>query len=124
MRKKGEPYGWQFREQVLERIRRGERIAQLSIELGIARGILYEWRSNAEPWANGLGGSEDAVVRENRELKAHIAELEASLGQEVVEKDFFESALRRVAARGANSDANGSKTSELKSAARWNRKAN
>jgi transposase-like protein len=123
MRRKGEAYGLEFREKVLERMRRGERVAHLSRELGITESLLYEWKSKAEPWASGSPGREDEASKEIRRLKARVAGLEGALGREAMEKDFFENALRRVAARRGISDGNGSKTSGLKSAAGWNRKA-
>jgi hypothetical protein len=53
-----------------------------------------------------------------------VGQLERLLGQEMAEKDFFESALRRIAVQRGTSSASGSKSSELKSAAGWERKAN
>ena len=123
MRRKGEPYGWKFREEVLERMRGGERTAHLSRELGISESVLYEWRSKTEPWAAAPLGREEGARGEIHRLRTQVAGLESALGREAMEKDFFENALRRVAARRGTSDGNGSKTSGLKSAAGWNRKA-
>jgi transposase-like protein len=123
MRRKGEAYEPEFREEVLERLRRGERVAHLSRELGITESLLYEWKSKAEPWSSGSAGREDEASQEIRRLRARVAGLESALGREMMEKDFFESALRRVAAKRGISAASGSKTSGLKSAAGWKRKA-
>jgi transposase-like protein len=123
VRRKGEVYELEFRDEVLERMRRGERVAHLSRALGIAESVLYEWRSKAQPLAGGPTGREDEETREIRRLRTRVAGLESALGREVMEKDFFASALRRVAGRRGTSDGNGSKTSGLKSAAGWHRKA-
>ena len=124
MKKKGEVYGLKFREEALERIRRGERVARVAKDLGCHRSLLYQWRSKAEPWASEPPGREDAAGQEIRQLKMRVGQLERLLGQEMAEKDFFESALRRIAVQRGTSSASGSKSSELKSAAGWERKAN
>ena len=123
MRKKGDVYEVEFREGVLERMRRGERVAHLSRELGLSESLLYQWKSKAEPWCSEPAGREDEAMQEVRRLRARVAGLESALGREAMEKDFFASALRRVAARRGTSAASGSKTSGLKSAAGSKRKA-
>ena len=73
MRKKGDVYGVEFREEVLERMRCGERVAHLARELSLSESLLYLWRSSAEPWAAGPPGREEEATKENRRLRARGA---------------------------------------------------
>ena len=104
----------------------GERVKALSQELLISRGLLFEWRLQAE---RRSGGSPSQVQRrqgdgEVQALEARIAELEAAIGRTMLERDFLASALRRIGMANPSSEPAGKKTSGPRSADRWNRKAN
>ena len=124
-RRKGQHYSLGFREQVLQRIRLGERIRQLSGELKVPRSVLYEWREKAESRPVGKKYEQEDQQRDRGigAWEARIAELEAALGRKTLEVDFFRSALRRFEQTGQPAGEGGEKPSGLKSAAGWNRKA-
>ena len=124
-RRKGQHYSLGFQEQVLQRIRLGERIRQLSWELKVPRSVLYEWREKAESQPGGKKYEQEEQQRDREigALEARIAELEAALGRKTLEVDFFRSALRRFEQTGQPAGEGGEKPSGLKSAAGWDRKA-
>ena len=124
-RKKGQRYSLGFQEQVLQRIRLGERIRLLSWELKVPKSVLYEWREEMEgrPGGKKYEQEEQQRDREIGALEARIAELEGVIGRQTLELDFFRSALRRIGETPPNSESAGEKPSGLKSAAGWNRKA-
>lgn len=99
----------EFKLKAVERIGSGELIRSLAAEFGVHRQLLYKWRdalaegerrrrgrpSKAEALARaadrtGLGALEVAERR--------VAELERKVGQQAVELDFFQGALRRIKA--------------------------
>lgn len=119
-------YSAGFKEQVIQRMREGERVKALSHELLISRSVLFSWRAESE---ERPGGQKYEKVRRQRDgevqaLEGRIAELEAAVGRAMLERDFLASALRRIGMRIPNSESAGKKTSGPRSADRWNRKAN
>ena len=106
-----------FKVDVVQRLEAGEALASVSKELGIARKLLYEWRS---AWRRlGVAGlnrkrgpkpgrrrrsdrppSESSVAKggtpagELERAEARIAELERTIGRQQVDLDFFRKALR------------------------------
>lgn len=124
-RKKGQHYSLGFKEQVLERMRLGERIRLLGWELKVPKSVLYEWRKQAE---GRPGGKQYEAARKERDqevaaLEARIAELEGVVGRQTLELDFFAAALRRVEGSGQGNREAGEKASGPKSAAGCSRKA-
>ena len=99
-----------FKLKALERIERGETISALSVEFGVHRQLLYKWRDAHR--AGRLGRrrgrptkaealARDGALGERGELETaqrRIAELERKVGQQAVELDFFQGALRRIKA--------------------------
>jgi transposase len=109
-----------FKASVVRRLEAGEALATVSKELGIARKLLYEWRSawrqlgvaglnrkrgpkpghrrlSARPSSEleaGSSASEAATAVELARAKARIAELERTIGRQQVDLDFFRKALR------------------------------
>ena len=97
-----------FKLKALERLEAGETIAALAEEFGVHRQLLYKWRdaaragrlgarrgrpTKAQAVARQAGLAEtDALAAANR----RIAELERKVGQQAVELDFFQGALRRI----------------------------
>jgi transposase len=100
----------EFKLKALERIRRGETIAALSKELGVHRQLIYKWkdayRDGAVPAPVGRPTKSVVLSRrlageELNELEAarrRVAELERKVGQQALELDFFQQALRRIEA--------------------------
>ena len=108
---------------VLSRIAAGETVSALSVELGIPRKYLYQWRERfrlggeaalrsrgrptkadmaamrpgpAEPGTR-VGSQPPPGRRDELDLaRARIAELERKIGRQELELDFFQQALRRV----------------------------
>jgi transposase len=124
-KKKGRRYNLGFKEQAIQRMQEGERVKTLERELEMSRSTLFSWKREA-------AGRPDSAKREQAKaqkagetvaLEARIRELEAALGRKTMENDFFQSALRRLAASGLAAGKAGAKSSGQKSAAGWNRKA-
>jgi transposase-like protein len=95
-----------FKLKVLERLEAGETIALLAAEFEVHRQLLYKWRdakragtlgsrrgrpTRAQSAARAAGG-----VSELEQARRRIAELERKVGQQAVELDFFQGALRRI----------------------------
>ena len=95
---------------VIERLEAGETVASLARELGVHRQLIYKWRdvhragrlgvrrgrptrAQALARATGLAETDPLAAAERR-----IAELERKVGQQAVELDFFQGALRRIKA--------------------------
>ena len=99
-----------FKLKALERIERGETISALSAEFGVHRQLLYKWRDAHRVGRLGARRgrptkaealAREGVSAERSELEAaqrRIAELERKVGQQAVELDFFQGALRRIKA--------------------------
>lgn len=96
-----------FKLKAVERIRSGEPIWVLSKEFGVHRQLLYKWRdafAKGEPRRRGRPTKAEALARRTNtaglsELEIaerRIAELERKVGQQQLELDFFQQALRRV----------------------------
>jgi len=107
-------YSMRFRQRVVERMQLEKNISQLSRELGLDRSMMYIWKRSGEV---------NVRDRQIQELQAKIAGLEGVIGRQVMELDFFESALRRTRETVQPSGGDGENTSTLKSAAASERKA-
>jgi transposase-like protein len=117
-------YSDEFRSQAVGRMRAGARVKQLSRELNVARSVLFEWRSKAEQKRVGFYEQEERQQeRKIQELRGEVRELQAKVGQQAMELDFFRGALRRVGAKIPDSGNAGKNRSVLRSAAGVNRKA-
>jgi transposase len=103
-------FSLEFKRAALDRIERGEPISALSAEFGVHRQLLYKWRDAHR--AGRLGArrgrptraealAREAALQETDEFEAarrRVAELERKVGQQAVELDFFQGALRRIKA--------------------------
>jgi len=104
-------YSREFKLSVIERMEAGEQVSALSRELGVPGGRLYGWMKLFR-----LGGAENLrrarrprkvwgakppprPAKDFAEAQERIGELERKIGQQQVELDFFQQALRQV--RGA-----------------------
>src|SRR5713101_5492850 len=91
-------YSMRFRQRVVERMQLEKNISALSRELGLDRSMMYIWKRKLEKRAYGNVRSGEVNVRDKqlRELQGKIVGLEAVIGRQALELDFFESALRRT----------------------------
>ena len=92
----------EFKIAAAQRMQRGESASELARELEVKRTKLYDWTAEYErygaeafPGAGRRQGDQPRVER-GREDEARIAALERKIGQQAVEIDFLEQALRRV----------------------------
>ena len=127
----------EFKLEALRRMEAGENVSVLAREFGVSRKSIYQWRNryrlggskalrrrgrmtNAEisaheekpaaeklPEKDGRQTSLEELARAQR----RIAALERKIGQQQVELDFFQQALRQVGDRRRPSDEPGAKTS-------------
>ena len=93
----------EFKVSAARRMLAGESASALARELEVKRGKLYEWASQLERFGEaeafpGPGRRRDDVVRveRGREDEARVAALERKVGQQALEIDFLQQALRRV----------------------------
>jgi transposase len=109
----------------VQRILAGENVADLARELGVERTVPYKWqrryaRGGAEALHGRKGrplGSPNAAdkrppaVTDFDTAKQRIAELECKIGQQELELDFFQRALRQVGKQLQPGDGPGKKPS-------------
>jgi transposase len=127
-------YSRELKLAALERMERGESIGALAQELGVRASRLNEWRQTwrlcgdvssrvrARPpsgegvvdrpavrkaMERGAGDAEPVGVAGLAAAKRRIAELEHKIGQQELDLDFFQQALRRVGAKRPSSGGNG-----------------
>jgi len=118
-------FGRAFKLEVVRRLAAGESGTALALELRINRTILYRWRDAvrdggeealrdgpgrprlAEARSMALARGPAARARDLEEARRQIARLERKVGQQQVDLDFFEQALRRIEASRRPSDGPG-----------------
>jgi transposase len=112
----------EYKLSVIERMAAGENVSALSRELGVARKCLYQWRDRyrlggavalrsrgrmTKAEAAAMRGAGAVVPQaaispprappdELRRAQARIADLERKVGQQELDLDFFQRALRHV----------------------------
>jgi len=102
-------YEVEFKLAAVERLICGEPIDALAAELGVTKLKLYQWRLKyrregvlrraGRPGRSAVKGEATAApqaVRDGKSARARIAELERKVGQQQLELDFFQQALRQV----------------------------
>jgi transposase len=114
-------YNREFKLAVVERMMAGESVAALSRELGVAASLFHKWcghfrrggpqalRPACRP-RKGFGAS-DLEPEDLVRARKRISELERKVGQQQVELDFFQQALRRVRGARQPNDGRGARTS-------------
>jgi transposase len=106
-KRKRRVFSREFKLSAVQRMIAGESTAELSRELGVPSGHLYQWcghfrRGGAEGLRpacrprKGFGASELAPAQDLATARKCISELERKVGQQQVELDFFRQALRQV----------------------------
>jgi transposase-like protein len=105
----------------VELMKQGTDVSKLASELGVHRSTLYDWKNQPErrTGVEALTPQEQEI----RGLREKVAVLEALVGRQVTELDFFAGALRRIEEIRQNSSNAGGAASTPKSAGGCNRKA-
>jgi transposase-like protein len=97
-------YSFEFKKTAVDRLNSGESGAALSLELGIRRKFLYQWRASGfgsqKIEVSGQPSIEPEAVDQQQQslnkLQKQVAELERLTGRQAAELDFFAAALRAV----------------------------
>jgi transposase-like protein len=97
-------YPLAFRKLAVERLKSCDNIVALAAELGVHRRLLYKWRDQLEPIADGEGPP--ANLRE-RELRQQVRQLKGLVADKTLEVDFFKGALQKIEARRQNRSKSG-----------------
>jgi transposase-like protein len=112
----------EFKLSAVKRMMAGESAAALSRELKVPSGHLYKWcthfraggaealRPACRP-RKGLGVLDLEATKDLATARKRISELERKVGQQQVELDFFQQALRQVGGARRPSDGHGVRTS-------------
>ena len=118
-------YSIRMRERAVERLLLGESATRLAKELGVHRTTLYGWKRKVEQRrrVRPAGKARDGRDVRIEELEDKVVRLEAVVGRQWLELDFFDSALRRIAEKRQRNAASGDTSSTARSAAACNRKA-
>ena len=125
MGKERRQFSREFKLMALARMEEAANVDALARELGIRRELLYVWRGKF------LAGGAEALRGTGRprptahpvetaaapavSAEKRIGELERKLGQQALEIDFLERALRRIEASGRPSDRPGATASSRRS---------
>ena len=105
-------YTKEYRQQVIERLKRSESVVALAKETGVHRRLLYKWREQLEACDQEDGPPESS--REAR-LRNEVNRLKRVLADKTLEADFFKGALQKVEARRPRNDARGEQASTTRS---------
>ena len=107
-------YSPEFRREALERMKDCDSIAGLARELGIRRKWLYKWKDEAEAAAKNPVAARKRPSATDR-LAKRVRELEALVGRQSEEIDFFKGALQKVEARRRGDGGSGETASTTRS---------
>ena len=133
----GRRYGREVKLAAVKRMLAGENVPLLAEEIGTTRKSLYAWRASylrggaqalrgrGRPWTAAVeppprtraaapplpGSGEQPALVELAEARARIKELERKVGQQQLDLDFFQHALRTIREGRQPSDGSGAKSS-------------
>jgi transposase len=135
---KGRRYNREVKLAAVKRMLAGENVPLLAKEIGTTRKSLYEWRASylrggalalrgrGQPWTSVEaepppqaiaaapplpGTGEQPALAELAKARGRIRELERKVGQQQLDLDFFQHALRTIRERRQPSDGSGAKSS-------------
>jgi transposase len=135
---KGRRYNREVKLAAVKRMLAGENVPRLAAEIGTTRKSLYAWRASylrggaqalrgrGEPWASVEaepppqasaaapplpGAGEQPALAELAKARGRIRELERKVGQQQLDLDFFQHALRTIREGRQPSDGSGAKSS-------------
>jgi len=100
-------FSGEFREQVVQRMLKGESVSALHHELEIKRSVLYRWRDayrkegtaglqRAKGRPPGVPNPPRPAAEVEGAAARRMAELERKIGQQALDVDFFQRAFKRV----------------------------
>ena len=133
----GRRYGREVKLAAVKRMLAGENVPQLAEEIGTTRKSLYAWRASylrggaqalrgrGQPWTAEVEPppqasaaapplpepDEQPALAELAKARGRISELERKVGQQQLDLDFFQHALRTIRERRQPSDRSGAKSS-------------
>jgi len=123
-KKKSRVFSPELKLSVVKRMLAGEETRELARELKVSRTFLYRWkdiyrrlgangfrRHRGRPAGSGVCDVTSADGGELAAAKRRVAELERKIGQQQVELDFFQRALRQVGANRQSNNGPGAKAS-------------
>lgn len=116
-RKRWGRYPAEFRQIAVERMKLCANVKELAEELGVSRTVLYYWKAQPQRDSSEACGSGESDLRvyQVRELNVKVAQLEAVIGRQTLELDFFAGALRRVEEKRQSKGSTGGKRSTSRS---------
>src|SRR6185436_4708053 len=123
---KGRRYSREVKLAAVKRMLAGENVPLLAKEVGTTRKSLYEWRASylrggaqalrgrGQPWASVEAEpppqASAAAPAELAKARGRIRELERKVGQQQLDLDFFQHALRTIREGRQPSDGSGAKS--------------
>jgi transposase len=134
---KGRRYSREVKLAAVKRMLAGENVPLLAKEIGTTRKSLYDWRASylrggaqalrgrGQPWTAEVdpppqmsaaapplpGSGEQPALAELAKARGRIRELERKVGQQQLDLDFFQHALRTIRERRQPNDGSGAKSS-------------
>jgi transposase-like protein len=114
---KWKPRDLDFKRRAIERMRTCDDVAALARELKIHRSMLYTWKRQMEgrPEKHRADLSQTHETSTEQRLREENRLLKETLGQKVLETDFFAGALRRIEEQRRKSTLSGGIASTSKS---------
>lgn len=121
-KRKRRVFSREFKVSAVKRIVAGEGVGALADELRVPRGQLYNWAAHfrrggveaLRPACRPRKGTGVLDLEASKDLataRKRISELERKVGQQQLELDFFQRALRQVEGRRQPNDGSGAPTS-------------
>lgn len=101
--------GLEFWQTAVERLKAGEKLAEVAAELGVDRRGLYRWQVRLNPVEESPG------KRREKALAKEVEQLKKALAEKVLEVDFLQGALQKVEARRRRSTSGGAPASTTRS---------
>jgi len=96
---------------------RNSNVVELAKELGINRGLLYQWRGQLAltPGDETPERGPMSADQRNNRLREENSELKRALAEKGLEVDFFKGALQKIAARRQQNKESGERASTTRS---------
>lgn len=120
MAKERRQFSREFKLKALARMEEAGNVEVLAGELGLRRELLYDWRrkfeaGGAQALCNSGRPRPEAVSAKALPAERRVEELERKVGQQQLEIDFLEGALRRIEASRRPNDGPGATASSRRS---------
>jgi len=89
-------YDQAFRQAALERMKSGQNVRALGLELGISYRLLYRWQNEALGRTPVRRPDSWCQEKNDERQRRRVAELERLVARQALELDFFKGALLRI----------------------------